>query len=205
VSRRLLAVAALVACSLGLPGCRTIQDLRATGRALERAGYRDVAVSARSGGGVDVVTVHAAAAPGQDPDRAAGVVWRTLAVRFDRLVVWVGTGPASSYAYDDLAVRFGPRDPALDRGQVGDAVGNRRAPLLATLALGALLAGAGLLSGGLLVRRGLRAGSASPGRPSRGRSRGGRDQAEGPSSGPGDASPTAEASVEAEGPEAIPS
>ena len=198
MSRRLIIALALVACGLGLTGCGGAQGVSGTRGALGRAGFRGVAVTARTGGGVDVVTVHAAAGPGAGPDRAAEVVWRALPVRFDRLVVWLGPGPPSSYGYDDLATRFGARDRALDRGQIGDETGPTASRLRATLALGALLAGAGAVAGGLLVRRGLRAGA--PGPPG-----GGLGHAEGPSSEVGEASPTAEASADPDGAEAMPS
>ncbi len=177
--------------------CGRAEGVADTRRALEGAGFTEVDVGVRSGGGIDVVRVDA---QGDDPDRAAEVVWDTVPVRFDQLVVTLGpgsgnSGPSgSSYGYQTLVERFGPRDPDLDRKQLSDEVVRDGLDLMLLLSLAALLSVGGVVALGLLLLRTAR------------RVRG--DQAEGPASGPGDddASPTAGASAtEAEGPEAIPS
>ena len=190
---------------LGLAACGRAEGVADTRRALEGAGYTEVDVGVRSGGGFDVVRVDA---QGGDPDRAAEVVWDTLPVRFDQLVVTLGpSGPrsgssgsgASSYGYQTLVERFGPRDPDLDRKQLSDQVVRDGLDLMLLLALAALLSVGGVVTLGLLLLRTARRGPRPAAR---------ADQAEGPTSPPGDeeASPTAGASAtEAEGPEAIPS
>ncbi|HEX2046744.1 MAG TPA: hypothetical protein VHF27_03210 [Acidimicrobiales bacterium] len=177
---------------LGLAGCGRAEGVSDTRRALEGAGFTAVDVGVRSGGGIDVVRVDAA---GGDPARAAEVVWDTLPVRFDQLVVALGAG-TSSYGYAALVERFGPRDPDLDRKQLSDQVVRDGLDLMLWLTLGALLSVGGVVALALLVVRTAR----------RGRRPGG--QADGPASDAGDddASPTAGASAtDAEGPEAIPS
>jgi hypothetical protein len=147
-----------------------------------------------------VVTAEAAGGPdGSGPDEAAGVVWRTLPVRFDQLVVLIGT-TATPYSYERLSGRFGPRDPVLDRRKAGDAVVH--GGLVTVVLLGSLLAGAGGVTGAVLVARALRrarargAGADGPGR---------RGQAGGPTSGVGDGSAMAEGSGSADDADAMPS
>ena len=183
-------VVALVA--LVAVGCGRAEGLTDTRRALEGAGFTEVDVTVRSGGGIDVARVDAS---GGDPDRAAEVVWTTLPVRFDQLVVALGTS-ATSYGYEDLVRRLGARDPDLDRKQVSDQVVRDGLDLMLWLTFAALLSVGGVVALGLLVLRAAR----------RTRRRLGDVQAEGPASGLGDdeASPTAGASA-TEGPEAIPS
>ena len=186
--------AVLIALLLALVGCGRAEGVTDTRRALEEAGFAQVDVSVRSGGGIDVVRVDAT---GADHDRAARVVWDILSVRFDQLVVALGSD-TSSYSYQTLAQRLGPRDPALDRKQLSDQVVRDGLDLMLWLTLAALLSVGGVVALALLVLRTAR----------RARRPAGGDQADGPASGPGDAdaSPTAGASAtEAEGPEAIPS
>ena len=190
--------AVLALALLGLAGCGRAEGVADTRRALEGVGFIEVDVGVRSGGGIDVVRVDA---QGGDPDRAAEVVWDTLPVRFDQLVVTLGpSGPqsgnsgsgATSYGYQSLTERFGPRDPDLDRKQLSDQVVRDGLDLMLLLTLGALLSVGGVVALGLVLLR-----TARRRRPA---------QAEGPTSPPGDedASPTAGASA-TEGPEAIPS
>ncbi|HTJ77320.1 MAG TPA: hypothetical protein VL337_18335 [Acidimicrobiales bacterium] len=175
-------VAALVLCGLGLAGCGGGADYRASRRALERAGYRSVSVTVRSGAGLVVARVDGHPPGGASPDDAAATVWRTLPVRFDQLVL--DTVPAHpSYRYQDLVARFGPRDPSLDRAPTQHTA---RSQLLGVIVVGAVLAGAGLVVGVALVRRGLRAPPEQ------------LDQAEGSASGFGTPSPMAEGSAAAD-------
>jgi hypothetical protein len=196
-THRLATVLTVVVCGVVLAGCRTAQGPRTTTRALERAGYRGVSVTLRTGGGIDVVTADAAGAPdGSGPDEAAAVVWHTLPVRFDQLVVLIGT-TATPYSYERLSGQFGPRDPALDRRKAGDAVVH--GGLVTAVLLGSLLAGAGGVTGAVLVGRALRRARGRAGSPGR------RDQAGGPTSGLGDGSPMAEGSGSADDADAMPS
>jgi hypothetical protein len=198
-THRLATVLTVVVCGLVLAGCRTAEGPRATTRALERAGYRGVSVTLRTGGGIDVVTADAAGGPdGSGPDEAAAVVWHTLPVRFDQLVVLIGT-TATPYSYERLSGQFGPRDPALDRRKAGDAVVH--GGLVTAVLLGSLLAGAGGVTGAVLVVRALR--RSRTGARAGGRRR--RDQAGGPTSGLGDGSPMAEGSGSADDADAMPS
>ena len=188
--RRLGVVLAAV---LLLPACGGTRGVGDTRHALEREGYRDVAVTVRSGGGIDVVRVDAA---GDEPDRAARVVWTNLPVRFDQLVVALPPAGTSTYSYETLAQRLGPRDRSLDRKQVNEQVVRHGLDLMLVLTLGALLSVGGVVTLVWLVLRAAR----------RGRSLPDDDQAEGPISGLGVDSPTpAEPAAEAEGPGAIPS
>ena len=192
------ALAGLAALTVLATGCGRAEGVRDTRRALERAGYTQVDVTVRSGGGIDVVSVDAV---GPDAERATQIVWTTVPVRFDQLVVSVGTF-VSADSYEALVERFGPRNPDLDRRQISDQVVRDGLDLMLLLTLGAVLSVAGVVTLGLLVVRTARG---------RGTVAGGEDdQAVGPISGLGDAddSPTAGASpaaAEAEGPEAIPS
>ncbi len=85
--------AVLALALLALAACGRADGVADTRRALEEVGFTEVDVGVRSGGGIDVVRVDA---QGGDPDRAAEVVWDTLPVRFDQLVVTLGpSGPQS--------------------------------------------------------------------------------------------------------------
>ena len=162
-----------------------------TRRALERTGYREVDVSLRTGGGIGVARIEAAAGTlGAEP--AAEVAWNTLPVRFDQLIVALGS-ETEAFSYQDLADRFGPRDPSLDGRQVDEEVVESGLKLMLLLSAGALLSVGAVVAVALLA---LRAGK---------RARRGTRQAEGPTSGLGAASLTAEVPAESEGDEAIPS
>lgn len=132
--RRLTCVAlALVA----LAGCGRAEGVRDTRRALEDAGYRHVEIDLRTGGGLGVARVDADPG-GPAPDTAARVIWETLPVRFDQLVVAVGD-VTSPFAYQDLRGRFGPRDPSLDGRQIDEQVVRSGLRLMLLLSAGALL------------------------------------------------------------------
>ncbi|HEX2119760.1 MAG TPA: hypothetical protein VHF91_11295 [Acidimicrobiales bacterium] len=195
--RRLAAgIVTLLAGALAMAGCGNARGVADTRRALERSGYEKVDISLRSGGGVDVVTVEAEPAAAPPADTAAEVVWRTLPVRFDQLVVTLGRQPAT-FGHEALAGRFGPRDPALDRRQIGEEVVESGLKLMLLLSAGALLSVGAVVVTGLAALRAARRAWGG------GRQRS-DDQAEGPISGLGDDSPTADSAAEGSG-DVIPS
>ena len=132
---RRLAVVALVL--VALAGCGRAQGVADTRRALEGAGYRNVDIDLRAGSGIGVARVDTAPG-GPAPDTAARVVWETLPVRFDQLIVAVG-GAASPFSYEDLIGRFGPRDPSLDGKQIDEQVVRSGLKLMLLLSAGAVL------------------------------------------------------------------
>lgn len=140
-------LAALVLAVLALASCARAEGVADTRRALEGAGYRDVDIDLRARSGIGVARVNAAAG-GPAPERAAEVVWRTLPVRFDQLIVAVG-GTPTPFSYEDLTSRFGPRDRSLDGKQVDEQVVRSGLRLMLLLSAGAVL------SVGLVVVTGL--------------------------------------------------
>jgi hypothetical protein len=142
---------ALVLCTVALAACGRAQGVADTRRALEQAGYHDVDIALRSGGGIGVARVTAGAGGSPPPaDQAAEIAWSTLPVHFDQLVVAVGD-VTTPFSYQDLERRFGPRDPSLDGKQVDDEV------VRSGLKLMLLLTGAAMLSVGVVVALGLSA------------------------------------------------
>jgi len=175
-----------------LAGCGRAQGVADTRRALETAGYRDVGISLRSGGGIGVARVEAVAAGAPPAEEAARVAWTTLPVRFDQLVVALGDR-TTAFSYEELSRRFGPRDGSLDGRQVDDEVVESGLKLMLLLSAGAMASVGAVVAIALLA---VRAGR---------RARRDARQAEGPTSGPGAASLTAEVPGASEGDEAIPS
>lgn len=133
--RRRLALA--LAAALVLAGCGRAEGVRDTRRALEDAGYRNVDIDLRTGAGLGVARVDAAPG-GPAVETAAGVVWRTLPVRFDQLIVTLGD-QVSTFGYEELAGQFGPRDSSLDGKQVDEQVVRSGLRLMLLLSAGALL------------------------------------------------------------------
>jgi len=200
--RRAPAVLLVLGLALAMGACGRAQGMSDTRDALAQAGFREVEVSFRTGGGIGVARIQAAAG-GPTPEQAAEVCWRMLPVRFDQLVVALGAG-SESFGYGDLAARFGPRDPSLDRRQIDEEVVESGLELMIVLSVGALLSVGAVVAAGLLVLRAAR------------RARGGEarrpddaededDQAEGPISGLGADSPTAGDSASDDPGEVIPS
>jgi hypothetical protein len=155
--RRRLAVLALA--FVALAGCGRAEGVRGTRRVLEEAGYRNVHIDLRTGGGLGVARV------GADPggpavETAAGVVWRNLPVRFDQLVVTLG-GEVSTFGYEELAGRFGPRDPSLDGKQVDEQVVRSGLKLMLLLSAGAVISVALVVMTGLAVIRATKRARAS--------------------------------------------
>jgi hypothetical protein len=192
VTTRRRAGVALLAAVLLVAGCGRAQGVTDTRRALEGAGYREVEVTLRTGGGIGVARVEAAAKDAPPTERAAEVAWATLPVRFDQLVVALGDQSAS-YSYEELAGRFGRRDASLDRRQVDQEV------VESGLKLMLLLSGAAILSVGAVVVTGLLALRAGR------RARRSVLQAEAPGSGLGAASAMAEGAAASETPDEMPS
>jgi len=161
-----------------------------TRQALERAGFRDVAISLRTGGGIGVARIDAAAQGAPPAEDAAAVAWMILPLRFDRLVVALGD-QIVSFGYQDLAGRFGPRAASLDARQVDEEVVESGLKLMLLLTAGAMLSVGAVVALGLVALRAVR------------RARWSSDQA-GPGSGRGDDSPSAGVPGASAGP-AIPS
>ena len=153
---------ALIAATVVLAGCGRAQGVADTRAALERAGYRDVDVTLRTGGGIGVARVEAAAADAPPTEAAAQVTWTTLPVRFDQLVVALGDQTAA-FSYEDLAGRFGPRDPSLDRRQIDEEVVKSGLKLMLLLSAAALLSVGAVVVTGLMAMRASRRARAAAG------------------------------------------
>ena len=154
---RRLAVAGLLI--LVVAGCGRAQGVTDTRRALEGAGYAEVDIDLRAGSGIGVARV--TAAPGGPPaDTAAGVVWRTLPVRFDQLIVAVGDA-TTPFSYEELTGRFGPRDPSLDAKLVDEQVVRSGLRLMLALSAGAVLSVGLVVVTGLAVVRATKRARAS--------------------------------------------
>jgi predicted small secreted protein len=135
--RRRRAVLALVLVAVAVAACGRAEGVRDTRRALENAGYRQVEVDLRAGSGIGVARVDTAPG-GPAPETAARVIWETLPVTFDQLIVAVG-GATTPYSYEELTGRFGPRDPSLDGKQIDEQVVRSGLKLMFLLSAGALL------------------------------------------------------------------
>ena len=157
--RRLLALLAAV---LALSACGRAQGVADTRRALEESGYRDVEVTLRTGGGIGVARVEAAAAGAPPAETAAQVAWTRLPVRFDQLIVALGDQTAP-FSYQDLAGRFGARHPSLDRRQIDEEVVRSGVKLMLLLSAGALLSVAAVVVTGALALRAARRARAAGG------------------------------------------
>ena len=167
--RRLLSAFTLIALlALAGAGCSLAQGFVSTVKELDAAGFTSADIETA---GVDSFRVSVT----RDTEdlstaaaEAAGVVWRELPVRIERLEVVCtnGFGGEGTYAADraELEQRFGPRDPALDEGfQESDA--RTIAVVLLGLFLGGLLIlGAIVVLIVVLVRRNRRR-SPPPGPP----------------------------------------
>ena len=161
-----------VGLALGLFGalgaCRSLPSAGAARTALATAGYRVEAVQpamGRGGSHVDVRVGSAAPAEGET-GTVAGIAWTTIPFRFQHLDVTVD-GPQGqqqeAFTYAQLADRFGPRLPELDRRDYVRAVDVLTDQLLAGVALPAVVFGAGV--GGFVLlstRRGRRGARPGP-------------------------------------------
>jgi predicted small secreted protein len=155
-------VAAVVALALVLAGCGIVRGTISTVKALDRAGFSSPKIQMHGQDGF-VVRVKKDT---EDLDgaavEAAGVVWRKLPLRIERLEVVCGNGfgGKGSFAADraELERRFGARDPALDRG-VQDSDLRTVAIVIGALVLAGLLVMAGIVVlVVVLVRRNRRKG-----------------------------------------------
>lgn len=149
----------MLACALALGACGRAQAVADTREGLERAGYRDADVDLRTGGGIGVARIEAAAGP--EAGEAARVAWSTLPVRFDQLVVAV-SDQVAIFGYEDLERRFGPRDPSLDGRQVDEEVVRSGLRLMLLLSAGALLSVGAVVATGLLAVKAARRARARP-------------------------------------------
>lgn len=155
--RRRLVLA--LAAGLALFGCSRAEGVKDTRRALEGAGYRHVAIDLRTGGGLGVARVNADGG-GPAAETAAGVVWRTLPVRFDQLIVTLGDQVAS-FGYEELTRQFGPRDPSLDGEQIDEQVVRSGLKLMLLLSAGAVASVGLVVVSALAVVRATRRARAS--------------------------------------------
>ncbi len=181
------AVLLAVVVALVAGGCGRARGVAGTRRALEQAGYHDVAIDLRAGGGIGIARV-ATAAGGPPAERTAEVVWATLPVRFDQLVVAIGD-QTTSFGYEDLRARLGSRDPSLDGRQVDEEVVSSGLKLMLLLSVAALLSVGAVVAVGLVALRAARR----------------RRQDAGPTSGLGAGSLTAAGASASDEADAIPS
>jgi hypothetical protein len=158
VIRRL---AALALCAVAVAACGRAEGVDDTRRALAGAGYSEVDIELHAARGVGVARVTTAPG-GPPPDTAAGVVWRTLPVRFDQLIVASGDA-TTPFSYEDLTRRFGLRDPSLDGKQVDEEVVERGVKLMLVLSAGAFLSVGAVVVIALRVLRAARAARSGSG------------------------------------------
>jgi len=149
-ARRLLGkvFAASAALVMIATGCTVVKGTISTLQALDRAGFGSPGMDSL-GGDTYVVTVskdtedlNAAATD------AAGVVWRNLPFRIERLEVKCGNGFGGTGTFtadrSELENRFGSRDPDLDRGlQRSDL--RTVAGVIAAVVIGGLILLAGIV------------------------------------------------------------
>jgi len=142
-------LAAIAALALVLAGCGLVKGTISTVRALQSAGFSSARIKT---GDQDVFEVKVRKDTEDLPaaaTEAAGVVWRKLPLRIERLEVTCenGFGGKGTFAADraQLEERFGTRDPDLDRGfQTGDA-------RTIAIVLGVLVVAGLLVLGGIVV------------------------------------------------------
>jgi hypothetical protein len=154
--RALLAVAVVV---VAVPACSVVRGTISTTEALDDAGFsiRPGDIDAADGDAwvvrvrKDTEDLTAAAV------EAAGIVWRELPVRIERLEVTCGNGfgGRGTFAADraELEQRFGPRDPDLDRGVEDDDLRTLALVLVGLLVVGVLALAGLVVLVVVLVRR----------------------------------------------------
>ncbi|MDQ4098587.1 MAG: hypothetical protein M3144_12060 [Actinomycetota bacterium] len=149
----------------GLTACRSLPTTGPTRAALATAGYRVDGLEADVGSDGSHVRVRVTSATAQEGETGtvAGVVWTTMPFRFDELDVAVDgpRGPLTeAFTYAQLADRFGPRLPGLDRRDYRREVTTLTRQLLAGIALPAVAFMVGLGAFVLLGARRPRPGAA---------------------------------------------
>jgi hypothetical protein len=130
---------ALAAVGLALTACSSYPSTGVTPEALRQVGFRPVHLTP---GQTVRVRVGIPSLTQGDANEAAGVVWTTLPFRFNRLDVSVdapGGGEQHTFTHAQLAARFGPRDPSLDRRTYSRGVLTAAADLLRREALPAVV------------------------------------------------------------------
>jgi len=144
-----------------LAGCGLVQGTLDTVRALQKAGFS----SARIQTGDRDVFVVGVRKDTEDLDaaaqEAAGVVWRKLPLRVERLEVTCDNGFGGKGRFSasraELEQRFGTRDPALDRGFQQSDLRTVLIVLGALVVVGLLVLGGIIALVVVLVRRNRRA------------------------------------------------
>ena len=132
-----------------LPACRPLPTAGPTRAALGTAGYQVEAIAAQMGRGGAEVDVRVASNTNEEGETGtvAGIAWTTVPFRFHRLNVTVDQphGPQQE-TFDEaqLADRFGPRLPGLDRRDYAHAVVALTDGLLAGVALPAVVVMGGI-------------------------------------------------------------
>jgi len=141
--RRVLFLGAVLALALVASGCGELTGIDRTESALHDAGFTAVGVTVSSAHGFDTVMakVSVDAPPGAMAsvvDRVAGIVWRTVDLRFDEVIVVVRVPTRhvktiEPLRRDALARLFGPRPARLDRKSIGEELAHTGRTLLVEL------------------------------------------------------------------------
>ena len=141
--RRPLFLLAALALAAAATGCGELTGIDRTESSLHDAGFTHVAVTISSAHGFDTVMAKASvdAPPGalaSVVDRVAGIVWRTIDLHFDEVVVVVRV-PARHVKTvrvvrrDALERLFGARPARLDRKSIGQQLAHTGRTLLVEL------------------------------------------------------------------------
>jgi len=143
------AVAAVVLLVIVVAGCGLIRGTISTVRALQRAGFSSARIQTGNPDSFEVKVRKDTEDLDAAAIDAAGVVWRKLPLRIERLQVQCenGFGGKGTFVADraQLEQRFGARDPDLDRGF-------RRSDLrTVAIVVGVLVVGGLLVLGGIVA------------------------------------------------------
>ena len=143
--KRLFFLVAALAIAATATGCGELTGIDRTESALRDAGFTGVTVTVSSAHGFDTVMakVSVDAPPGalaSVVDRVSGIVWRTIDLRFDEVIV-VARVPArhvktiQPLRRDALDRLFGPRPARLDRKSIGQQLAHTGRTLLVELTI----------------------------------------------------------------------
>ncbi len=161
-NRRLRLLAALALVAVAAAGCSLAQGFVSTVNELGAAGFTSPDIEMEGVDSFRVSVTRDTEDLGTAAAEAAGVVWRELPVRIERLEVVCtnGFGGEGTYAADraELEQRFGPRDPSLDEGFQESDARTIAAVLLGLFLGGLLILGAIVVLIVVLVRRNRRRG-----------------------------------------------